>query len=45
LRVIKALADEIAVMKNGRIVEQGNAHEIFSNPSHQYTQQLFAAAF
>ncbi|MCK5193314.1 MAG: microcin ABC transporter ATP-binding protein, partial [Desulfobulbaceae bacterium] len=45
LRVVKALADEIAVMKNGKIVEQGNAHKIFSNPSHQYTQQLFEAAF
>ena len=45
LRVVRALADEIAVMKDGRIVEQGNAHKIFTNPVHQYTQRLFAAAF
>ncbi|MBC8318530.1 MAG: ABC transporter ATP-binding protein [Desulfobulbaceae bacterium] len=45
LRVVRALADEIAVMKDGMIVEQGNAHTIFANPSHQYTQQLFKAAF
>lgn len=45
LRVIRTLADEIAVMKNGKIVEKGKAHKIFSNPSHEYTQQLFEAAF
>jgi microcin C transport system ATP-binding protein len=45
LRVVRTLADEIAVMKDGKIVEQGNAHKIFSAPSHQYTQRLFKAAF
>ncbi len=45
LRVIRALADEIAVMQNGRIVESGPAHKIFNNPQHPYTQTLFAAAF
>ncbi len=45
LRVVRALADEIAVMHHGRIVESGPAHRIFENPQHEYTKQLFAAAF
>ncbi len=44
LRVVRALADEIAVMKDGRIIEQGTTQAIFSNPSEGYTQKLFAAA-
>lgn len=44
LRVVRALADEIAVMKDGRIVEQGTTQEIFSKPGHDYTKKLFAAA-
>jgi microcin C transport system ATP-binding protein len=45
LRVIKAMADEVAVMQNGRIVESGPATQLFTNPSHPYTQKLFSAAF
>ncbi len=45
LRVIKAMADEVAVMRNGRIVEKGPAAELFNNPQHPYTRSLFAAAF
>ena len=45
LRVVRALADEIAVMHQGKIVETGPAHRIFENPQHEYTQKLFAAAF
>ncbi len=45
LRVVRALADEIAVMKDGRIIEQGTTREIFSRPSDEYTQKLFAAGF
>lgn len=45
LRVIKAMADEVAVMQNGRIVEQGPAPNLFNNPQHPYTRSLFAAAF
>ncbi len=45
LRVVRALADEIAVMKEGEIVEQGTGQEIFNNPQHPYTRKLFAAAF
>ncbi|MBA3002932.1 MAG: ABC transporter ATP-binding protein [Desulfurivibrio sp.] len=45
LRVIKAMADEVAVMQNGRIVESGPAAQLFANPSHPYTKKLFSAAF
>ncbi len=45
LRVVRALADEIAVMKNGAIVEQGTGHDIFTAPKHPYTKKLFTAAF
>lgn len=45
LKVVRALADEIAVMKDGKIVESGPASAIFSNPAHPYTKQLFRAAF
>jgi microcin C transport system ATP-binding protein len=45
LKVVKALASQIAVMRDGKIVEQGTAAEIFANPREKYTQELFAAAF
>ena len=45
LRTVRALADEIAVMQNGRIVESGPAQQIFNSPQHPYTKALFAAAF
>jgi ABC-type microcin C transport system duplicated ATPase subunit YejF len=45
LRVLRSLADELAVMRQGRIVEAGPADRIFSAPSHDYTQQLLRAAF
>lgn len=45
LRVLRSLADELAVMRQGKIVEQGAAEQIFAKPSHAYTRQLFAAAF
>ena len=45
LRVIRAMADEVAVMQNGKIVETGPASELFNNPQHPYTKSLFAAAF
>ncbi|HLR57438.1 MAG TPA: ABC transporter ATP-binding protein [Beutenbergiaceae bacterium] len=41
--VVADMADRIIVMRNGRIVERGNAHEIFNNPQHEYTQELLAA--
>jgi ABC-type microcin C transport system duplicated ATPase subunit YejF len=45
LAVIRAVADEIAVMKDGRIVEQGPAQEIVEHPRDPYTRSLLAAAF
>ncbi|MEV7647876.1 ABC transporter ATP-binding protein [Arthrobacter sp. NPDC089319] len=41
--VVADLADKIAVMRRGRIVETGTAVEIFNNPQHEYTQALLAA--
>ncbi|UNK46970.1 ABC transporter ATP-binding protein [Arthrobacter sulfonylureivorans] len=41
--VVADLADKIAVMRRGRIVETGTAVEIFNNPQHEYTQSLLAA--
>jgi oligopeptide/dipeptide ABC transporter ATP-binding protein len=40
LGVIAAVADEVAVMYSGKIVEQAPVSEIFSNPRHPYTQGL-----
>jgi len=45
LKVVRALANEVIVMRNGKVVEQGPATEIFSNPQHDYTKALLAAAF
>ena len=44
LRVIRALADQVAVMQHGRIVEAGPARELFNAPKHTYTRRLFEAA-
>jgi peptide/nickel transport system ATP-binding protein/oligopeptide transport system ATP-binding protein len=45
LAVIRAVASEIAVMKDGRIVEQGPAQAIVAHPREPYTKALIAAAF
>jgi len=45
LRVIRALADEVLVMKEGKIVEQGAADSLFDRPRKDYTKALMAAAF
>ena len=45
LRVIRALANEIIVMKDGNIVEHGPTEQILSRPQHPYTQELMSAAF
>ncbi len=44
LRVVRALADYVAVMQHGRIVEAGPARKIFDSPEHDYTKRLFSAA-
>jgi ABC-type microcin C transport system duplicated ATPase subunit YejF len=45
LAVVRALSDEIMVMKSGKVVERGTAEEIFDRPSEEYTRDLIAAAF
>jgi microcin C transport system ATP-binding protein len=45
LRVVAALASRLLVMRNGKVVEQGAAAELFKNPKSEYTRALFAAAF
>ena len=45
LKVVRALADEVLVVKDGRVVEQGAAEQIFDAPREAYTQALMKAAF
>ncbi|EHS52430.1 ABC transporter related protein [Rhizobium sp. PDO1-076] len=45
LRVVKALANEIIVMRAGKVVEKGPAAEVFAAPKADYTTALMAAAF
>ena len=45
LDVIRAMAHRIAVMKDGVIVEQGEAEALIAAPQHDYTRKLLAAAF
>ena len=45
LRVVRALADDLVVMKDGRVVEAGPAETLFSAPKTAYTRALMAAAF
>jgi len=45
LRVVAALASRLVVMRAGKVVEAGDASELFRNPKTDYTRALFAAAF
>ena len=45
LAVVRALADEILVMKDGKVVERGPVERIFAAPQEAYTRDLIAAAF
>ena len=44
LRVVRALSDQVLVMRQGEVVETGQAEDIFDRPQHPYTQALMAAA-
>ena len=41
--VVADVADTVAVMRHGRIIERGDVRTIFASPSHDYTRQLLAA--
>ncbi|MFD1795680.1 ABC transporter ATP-binding protein [Paracoccus aurantiacus] len=43
LGLVRRIADRVCVMKDGEIVEQGPAAEIFANPQHPYTRKLLGA--
>ncbi|MCK6452430.1 MAG: ABC transporter ATP-binding protein [Alphaproteobacteria bacterium] len=45
LRVVRALADAVIVLRNGKVVEQGPTERIFAAPREDYTKALIAAAF
>jgi microcin C transport system ATP-binding protein len=45
LKVVRALANSIIVLRHGKVVEQGPAQTVFANPKTDYTKALLAAAF
>ena len=45
LKVVRAMAHDVAVMRRGRVVEQGPADAVFAHPQTPYTRALMAAAF
>jgi microcin C transport system ATP-binding protein len=45
LKVVRALANSIIVLRHGKVVEQGTARTVFSKPKTDYTKALLAAAF
>ncbi|MFT3733385.1 MAG: ABC transporter ATP-binding protein [Hyphomicrobium sp.] len=45
LKVVRALCNYVIVMKNGKVVEEGPARDIFEKPQDEYTKALLAAAF
>jgi microcin C transport system ATP-binding protein len=44
LRVVRAMAHHVIVMKDGHVVESGPVHAIFDHPQQQYTRDLMEAA-
>ena len=45
LKVVRAMSDEIVVMKAGKVVEHGEAEQIVTQPAQEYTRKLMSAAF
>jgi peptide/nickel transport system ATP-binding protein len=43
LSVVRYISDRIMVMQKGKIVEMGNANDIYNNPANEYTQKLIAS--
>jgi microcin C transport system ATP-binding protein len=44
LRVVRAMSHRVIVMREGKVVEQGDVEEVFNNPQHEYTRELAAAS-
>jgi microcin C transport system ATP-binding protein len=44
LAVVRALAHDMIVIKDGKVVERGASHDVFDSPQHPYTKELLAAA-
>jgi microcin C transport system ATP-binding protein len=44
LRVIRSIAHRVLIMRQGKVVEQGDAREVFRQPAHEYTRALLDAA-
>jgi len=45
LKVVRALSDDIIVMRDGKVVEQGPAEQVFLDPREPYTRALLSASF
>lgn len=43
--VVNYMADQILVMKKGKMIEEGQAQQVFQNPTEEYTKQLIACSF
>jgi len=44
LGVVQRVTDRVLVMRAGQIVEQGDTHEVFLRPKHEYTKELIVAS-
>ena len=44
LQVVRAMAHRVIVMRQGKVVEQGDVEDVFNNPQHDYTRELAAAS-
>ena len=44
INVIRAVSDKIIVLKNGKIIESGNANKIFTDPKNDYTKKLLSSS-
>jgi len=44
LKVVRAISHRVMVMKDGRVVEQGETETLFRQPAQEYTRQLLTAA-
>ncbi len=44
LRVVRAMSHRVIVMRDGKVVEQGDVDDVFDNPKHDYTRELASAS-